>query len=109
MSEATKLVKREEGPDEVARRIDDAPPYRSQGYSYGESDPEAETHLLDYWRAIRKRLWLVIGVAALITTLSTIYMARKPDVYEAKSQVEIGLENNPMYAGKTTPMIYSPA
>jgi len=107
MSEATKLVKREEGPDEVARRIDDAPPYRSQGYSYGESDPEAETHLLDYWRAIRKRLWLVIGVAALITTLSTIYMARKPDVYEASARVEVDLESNPMFEGKSAPVIYN--
>jgi hypothetical protein len=49
MSEATKLVKREEEPGEVTRRIDDAPTYRSPEYSYGgESDAEAETHLLDY-------------------------------------------------------------
>src|SRR5205814_1497486 len=60
------------------------------------------------WRAVRKRLWLVFGIAALITAFATIYVARKPDVYEAKSQVEIGLENNPMYAGKTAPFIYSP-
>ncbi len=28
--------------------------------------------LLDYWRAIRKRLWLVVGIAVLITTLAAI-------------------------------------
>src|SRR5258707_15311081 len=101
MSEATRLVKRDEGPGEIARRIDEAPAYRSPGYSYGgESDPEAEVHLLDYWRAIRKRLWLVIGVAALISTLATIYAARKPDVYEASSRVQVDTEVNPMYAGK---------
>src|SRR6266403_30648 len=109
MSEATKLVKRDEEPGEIARRIDEAAAYRSPGYSYGgESDPEGEVRLLDYWRAIRKRLWLVVGVAALITTLAMIYVARKPDVYEASSRVQVDLENNPMYAGKTTPMIYSP-
>lgn len=26
--------------------------------------------ILDYWRAIRKRLWLVIGIAVLVTTLA---------------------------------------
>jgi polysaccharide biosynthesis transport protein len=44
----------------------------------------------------------------LITVLATIYVARKPDVYYASSQVQVDLENNPMYAGKTAPMIYSP-
>jgi succinoglycan biosynthesis transport protein ExoP len=57
---------------------------------------------------VRKRLWMVAGVAALITTLASIYVARKPDVYEASSRVQVDLENNPMYAGKTTPYIYSP-
>jgi polysaccharide biosynthesis transport protein len=109
MNEATKMVRRDEDPGEIDRRMDEPGPYRAPAYGYGEPGLEGEVHLLDYWRAIRKRLWLVIGVAALITTLATIYVARKPDVYEAKSQVEIGLENNPMYAGKTTPMIYSPA
>src|SRR5881396_2242349 len=108
MNQATKLVKREDEPGEIDRRFDDAANYRGGVYGYGPEGSEGEVHLLDYWRAIRKRLWLVLGVAALITALSTIYVARKPDVYEAKSQVEVGLENNPMYAGKSAPMIYSP-
>src|SRR5437867_7130831 len=107
MNEATKMIKREE-PEEIDRRIEEPAPYRSPAYGYGESGLEGEVHLLDYWRAIRKRLWLVLGVAALITTLATIYVARKPDVYEASSRVQVDLENNPMYAGKTAPMIYSP-
>jgi uncharacterized protein involved in exopolysaccharide biosynthesis len=107
MNEATKLVKHEEEPGEIDRRIDDSP-YRSPAYGYGAEGPEGEIHLLDYWRAIRKRLWLVIGVAALISTLATIYVARKPDVYEASSRVQVDTENNPMYAGKSTPYIYSP-
>jgi polysaccharide biosynthesis transport protein len=48
--------------------------------------------LLDYWRAIRKRLWLVIGIAVLITTLTAIYMARKPNVYAARAVVQVDLE-----------------
>src|SRR5207248_8167851 len=108
MNEATKLVKREDEPGEIDRRFDDSANYRGAVYGYGPEGSEGEVHLLDYWRAIRKRLWLVLGVAALITALSTIYVARKPDVYEAKSQVQVDLENNPMYAGKSVPMIYSP-
>src|SRR5438309_6472914 len=108
MNEATKLIKREDEPGEINPRFDDSANYRGSVYGYGPESSEGEVHLLDYWRAIRKRLWLVLGVAALITALSTVYVARKPDVYEAKSQVQVDLENNPMYAGKSVPMIYSP-
>ncbi len=48
--------------------------------------------LLDYWRAIRKRLWLVIGVTVLVTTLTAIYMARRPNVYAARAVVQVDSE-----------------
>src|SRR5260370_42242306 len=107
MNEATKLAKRDPEPQPLETRAE-TNSYRS-AYGYG-LDPagEGEVHLLDYWRAVRKRLWLVIGMAALITALVTIYVARKPDVYEASSRMQVDLENNPMYAGKTTPYIYIP-
>src|SRR5213595_925267 len=109
MNEATKMVKREEDPNEVVRRLDETGPYRSNANGYGpESGFAGEVHLLDYWRAIRKRLWLVFGVAALITTLAAIYVARKPDIYEASAQVQVDLENNPMYGEKNGPMIVNP-
>jgi succinoglycan biosynthesis transport protein ExoP len=104
MSEGTKMVKREIDSREL-ERPDEPGSYR---YGYGTEGAESEVNLLDYWRAVRKRLWMVIGVAALITTLASVYVARKPDVYEASSRVQVDLENNPMYAGKTTPYIYSP-
>ncbi len=106
MSQATKLVKREDEPRDIDRRTETPEPYR--GYGYGPGAPENEVHLLDYWRAIRKRLWLVVGVAVLLTTLSMVYVARKPDVYEANSRVQVDLETNPMYSSKTTSMIVSP-
>src|SRR3954466_6751946 len=102
MNEATKLVKHDDG-GPVERRTED--PYR--GYGYGP-EADAEVHLLDYWRAIRKRLWLVIGVAVLMTTLALIYVARKPDIYEASSQVQVDLENSQVYAEKNGPMIFNP-
>src|ERR1051326_7067221 len=104
MNEVTKLIKQDD-PVSVERRTDEGP-YR--GYGYGPGEADGEVHLLDYWRAIRKRLWLVIGVAVLVTSLAIIYVARKPDIYEASSRVQVDLENNPMYAEKHGPMIFNP-
>jgi len=78
-------------------------------YNYGV-DPNAETevNLLDYWRAVKKRLWLVISIMALITMLSVIYVARKPDIYQAGARVQVDLENNAALVGKT-PYVFGPA
>jgi polysaccharide biosynthesis transport protein len=48
--------------------------------------------LLDYWRAIRKRLWLVVGIMVLVTTWAAIYMARKPNIYQASAVIQVDLE-----------------
>jgi len=50
------------------------------------------SQFLDYWHAIRKRLWLVVGIAVLVTTWTAIYMARKPNVYEAAATIQVDLE-----------------
>lgn len=107
MNEATKLAKREEDSRDIERRIDECSPYRAS-YGYDADMVGSEVHLLDYWRAIRKRLWLVLGVAALLTTMSMIYVARKPDIYEASSRVQVDLESNPMYGSNQAPMILNP-
>ena len=86
MNEATKLVKREDEPGEIDRRFDDSANYRGAVYSYGPEGSEGEVHLLDYWRAIRKRLWLVLGVAALITALSSAKTS-SPHQYRCRSRV----------------------
>ena len=77
-------------------------------YNYGV-DPNADSdiHLLDYWRAVRKRLWLVISIVALITMLSVVYVARKPDIYQAESRVQVDLENSGALVGKT-PYVFGP-
>lgn len=76
------------------------------GYGYGidpNADPEA--NLLDYWRAVRKRLWLVISIVVLITMLAVIYVARKPDVYQAEARVQVDLENNTGLTDRTSYVI----
>ena len=63
-------------------------------YNYGV-DPNAENkaHLLDYWRAVRKRLWVVIGIVSIVTMLATVYVARKPDMFETQARVQVNLED----------------
>ncbi len=80
----------------------------SHGYNYGvDPNAEAEVHLLDYWRAIRKRLWLVISIVVLVTMLSLVYVARKPDIYQTGARVQVDLENNAALVGKT-PYVFGP-
>ena len=59
---------------------------------YREVSAREGFQLFDYWRAIRKRLWLVAGIVVLITTLTAIYMARKPNIYAAHARLQVDLE-----------------
>lgn len=78
---------------EIERPFETQIPENNRGYgAYREIYASEGMQLMDYWRAIRKRLWLVIGFAILITTITAIYMARRPNVYQAKAQVQVDLE-----------------
>ncbi len=105
MKPSRELAKREPEPTGIERPFEASP---SHSYNYGV-DPNAETevHLLDYWRAVRKRLWLVISIVVLITMLSVIYVARKPDIYQAEARVQVDLENNSALVGR--PYVIGPA
>jgi succinoglycan biosynthesis transport protein ExoP len=75
---------------EILREFEAAP--TGQYPSYRDNQAGTGFQLVDYWRAIRKRLWLVVGIAVLMTTLAAIYMARRPDVFQASAQVRVDLE-----------------
>ncbi|HEY8413061.1 MAG TPA: Wzz/FepE/Etk N-terminal domain-containing protein, partial [Pyrinomonadaceae bacterium] len=104
MKPSRELIKQE--PIAALEKFEPPPP---QSYHYGV-DPNAdnEVHLLDYWRAIRKRLWMVLGVVALITMLAVVYVARKPDFYEAETRVQVNLEDTGGLSNNTRPL-YGPA
>lgn len=103
MKQSHDLVRRESEVNGIDAPID--PP---QSYNYGV-DPNAdnEVHLLDYWRAIRKRLWLVAGIVALSTMLAVVYVARKPDFYEAQARVQVDVEDTGSLVNNTRPL-YGP-
>src|SRR3977135_1252180 len=60
-----------------------------------ETRPSSAGSLHIHWRAIRRRLWMIIGITILTSALAAIYMARQRDVYEAQARVQIDLETNP--------------
>lgn len=100
----TELIPRESPLEALTKPIE--PP---QSYNYGV-DPNAdnEVHLLDYWRAIRKRIWLVLGIIALVTMLAVVYVARKPDFFEAQARVQVDLEDTGSPVNNSRPL-YGPA
>lgn len=78
-------------PVELERHFE--PPIVAGRYpAYRDNYASEGFQLLDYWKAIRKRLWLVAGIAVLVTTLAAIYMARKPNIYSASARIQVDLE-----------------
>ncbi len=103
MKPSSELEKKEPQLTALEKPLDATP----HSYNYGvDPNAENEVNLLDYWRAVRKRLWLVISIVVLVTVLSIVYVARKPDVFQAQARVQVDLENNTQLLGKT-PYFYN--
>ena len=78
---------------DIERNFEAVAPLSTGGYSMYRGDGYREqSPLFEYWRIIRKRLWLVLGITVLLTTLTAIYMARKPNIYLATATVQVDLE-----------------
>ena len=78
---------------DIERPFEPQIPAANGGYgAYRDIYANDSFQLVTYWRIIRKRFWLVIGVAVLLTTLTAIYMARKPDIYMATARVQVDSE-----------------
>src|SRR5687767_15259057 len=62
--------------------------------TYGEEgSPEDEMHLRDYWRTIRRRLSLIIGLTLIVGMIVTLRQARQPDIYQACARVQVDSES----------------
>jgi len=63
--------------------------------AYGEeAGPEGDLHLRDYWRTIRKRLWLIIGLAVIVSTITALKQSRQPDIFQARARVQVDVESS---------------
>ena len=70
-------------------------PHNGAGYGYGHAQEAEENHLREYLRAVRKHLWLILGLTLVAASLAAVYVARKPDIYVAGARVQVDLESNP--------------
>src|SRR5436190_21762371 len=61
-------------------------------YDY-ETQEDGGLHLRDYWRVLRKHIFLIAGLTLLIPTIVAIFLIRKPDVFEAQARIQVDLEN----------------
>lgn len=77
--------------DEAAAALDML--RRDYGYGRGGAAETEETHLRDYWRIIRRRLWVPLSVVILSVTLTTIYNFRLPSIYEGVTKIEVERED----------------
>jgi capsular exopolysaccharide synthesis family protein len=96
---------------ELKKPLAIAPP-SSWPYDNGSGlGAESRIPLRDYWASIRKHWWLVSGLTVLITAVVTIYLVRKPDIYEAQALVLVDLEElNPAQgAASKNPVIVNSA
>jgi succinoglycan biosynthesis transport protein ExoP len=63
--------------------------------SYADMEGTDENHFREYLRAVRKHLWLIVGITLLTTAAAAVYVAQKPDIYTAQTRVQVDLESNP--------------
>ena len=61
-------------------------------YPILNDENDDRVHLRDYWRAVRKRVWLIAGLILLVSALATVMMLRRHNVYEATARVQVDLE-----------------
>ncbi|MDI1240610.1 MAG: polysaccharide biosynthesis tyrosine autokinase [bacterium] len=80
-------------PAEIERAFESQIGPQTGGYPGYRDHYSADGYqLVDYWQSIRKRLWLVITIVVIATTLVAIYMARKPNIYQSKARIQVDLE-----------------
>ncbi|MGE0883035.1 MAG: GumC family protein [Blastocatellales bacterium] len=67
---------------------------RDYGYGRGTAVEQEETHLRDYWRIIRRRLWVPISIVIVTVTLAAIYNLRLPSIYEGVTEIALEREDH---------------
>src|ERR1700687_3672799 len=92
MKEKQALIKKEPDFSDLEEALELAAAQMQGGGEYGNY-PGTAMPLRDYWRVVRQRLWLILGITLLTTVLVAIYMARKQDTYMAQARVQVDLEN----------------
>ena len=109
MEEQQALIKKKRDLSDLDEALELAAAQLNGGGDYpGYAAAGGKVQLGEYWRAVRQRLWLVIGITLTVTVLVALYMARKQDVYVAQARVQVNNENSQSGGGiKGSQVIYS--
>lgn len=109
MEEQQALIKKKPDLSDLDEALELAAAQLSGGGDYPGYTAAGRMQFREYWRAVRQRLWLVIGITLTITVLVALYMARKQDVYVAQARVQVNNENSQSGIGgaKGSQVIYS--
>src|SRR5580704_12346261 len=67
----------------------------SYGADYGAPD-DGKIHVLELWRIVRKRKWLILSLALVVTTVVALEVYRTKSTYRASAILEIGKDDQPM-------------
>ncbi|MBA3631840.1 MAG: polysaccharide biosynthesis tyrosine autokinase [Acidobacteria bacterium] len=93
MKDSREIIHKKVEAMDIEHQFEPQIPAANGGYgAYREDYAQEGFQFVAYWRIIRKRFWLVVGIAVLLTTLAAIYVARKPDIYEARGKVQVDSE-----------------
>ena len=93
MRDSREIIHKQVETVDIERPFEPQIPVTNGGYgTYRDIYAQDGFQLITYWRIIRKRFWLVIGIAVLLTTVTAIYMARKPDIFLATARVQVDSE-----------------
>lgn len=65
----------------------------SYGYGYGQEPDPGGINLREVWRTIRKRKWLILVTAIVVTSIVAIEIYRTKSTYQAAAIIEIGKNN----------------
>jgi succinoglycan biosynthesis transport protein ExoP len=60
---------------------------------YNAPPPDEKPNILEYWRKIRKRKWLVLAVTVIVTTIVTVESFRTKTTYQATAMVALSNDN----------------
>jgi succinoglycan biosynthesis transport protein ExoP len=69
----------------------DSPETSAYGYGYGYGDDEEEgMRLRELWHTVKKRKWLILTIAVIVTTIVTVEAYRAKSTYRASAFIELG-------------------
>ena len=63
------------------------------GYPFMPLPEEKEVHLRDYWKVIRKRLWMVMAIALIAVVIAAVKAFTTKPLYRGTTTLQINIEN----------------